>query len=63
METLVRLLAKPLGFAGAAFALYGIVVLGMKLSDGARDATTLAAPVAMIVAGMVVAAYFTIYGY
>mgnify|MGYP003201102258 CR=1 FL=1 len=52
MDKLIRIFAQPIGFAGTAFGIAGLIYLGISLASGA-----------MIVAGFTVAAAMALYGY
>ena len=56
MDKLIRIFAQPIGFAGTAFGIAGLIYLGISLSSGGRRQPEIVKAIAMIVAGFTVAA-------
>lgn len=63
MDELAKLAAPAIGVAGGAFAVLGILYLGMNLTGIARGGGETLKAVAMAVAGLVVVAFARLYGY
>lgn len=60
---LIRIFAQPIGFAGTAFGIAGLIYLGISLASGGRRQPEIVKAIAMIVAGFTVAAAMALYGY
>ncbi|MFR4881450.1 MAG: hypothetical protein ACLUBO_14920 [Coprococcus sp.] len=56
MDKLIRIFAQPIGFAGTAFGIAGLIYLGISLASGGRRQPEIVKAIAMIVAGFTVAA-------
>ena len=59
MDKLIRIFAQPIGFAGTAFGIAGLI----SLASGGRHQPEIVKAIAMIVAGFTVAAAMALYGY
>lgn len=63
LEALVRLAAKPIAYIGSAVIFVGLVYLGIQLKDGTHGGGELRKAIAMIVAGGVLVAFVSLYGF
>ena len=63
MDKLIRIFAQPIGFAGTAFGIAGLIYLGISLASGGRRQPEIVKAIAMIVAGFPIAAAMALYGY
>ena len=64
MDKLIRIFAQPIGFAGTAFGIAGLIYLGISLASGGRRQPEIVKAIAMIAAGcFTVAAAMALYGY
>lgn len=54
MDKLIRIFAQPIGFAGTAFGIAGLIYLGISLASGGRHQPEIVKAIAMIVAGFTV---------
>ena len=51
MDKLIRIFAQPIGFAGTAFGIAGLIYLGISLASGGRRQPEIVKAIAMIAAG------------
>lgn len=60
MDKLIRIFAQPIGFAGTAFGIAGLIYLGISLASGGRHQPEIVKAIAMIVAGFTVQLYLAV---
>mgnify|MGYP001059206632 CR=1 FL=1 len=62
LATVTDLLVKAVGFIGGAIAVFGAIQLGLGIKDGAQGGGQIAAGLAMIAGGGIIAAAAILFG-